>query len=73
MSFLNLTDFIAVAAKIKGQILIGYGETGGLILRYLNEGFNIKHIPMYRGSINPIKNIKPFFLSGNFLKRKSQI
>ena len=70
MSFFKSHRFpIAVAAKEKGlDIVIGYGETGGINLKiFENEGFNIKHIPMYRGSINPIKKYKKlFFLSGNF-------
>ena len=63
---------IAEASKAKGfEVIIGYGELRGADTQLLEKkGFKIKFVPMYRGSINLLKNIKTFFYIWNFFKKE---
>jgi glycosyltransferase involved in cell wall biosynthesis len=63
---------IAETASDKGfDIVIGYGEQGNTNPKLLEQkGFKVSFIPMYRGSINPFKNLKTFFYIWNFFKRE---
>ena len=63
---------IAEAALTEGlDIVIGYGEKGNTDPKLLEQkGFRVSFIPMYRGSINPFKNLKTFFYIWNFFKRE---
>ena len=63
---------IAEVALAKGfNVVIGYGEQGNIDLRpLLQKGFKMKYIPIYRGSINPLKDLKTIFYIWKFFKRE---
>ena len=63
---------IAEAIFSKGfEVVIGYGELGGADCKLLeHKGFNVNHIPMNRGSINLLKDIRTFFYIWKFLKKE---
>ncbi|MDC0940520.1 glycosyltransferase family 4 protein [Candidatus Pelagibacter sp.] len=63
---------IAVTAANKGlDVVIGYGESGGLDPKLLKKkGFKVHFIPISRGSINPIKELKAIFLIWKFFKKE---
>ncbi|MDA8612538.1 glycosyltransferase family 4 protein [Candidatus Pelagibacter bacterium] len=63
---------IAEAALTEGfEVVIGYGEQGNTDPKLLEKkGFKINFIPMYRGSINPLKNLITFFYIWNFFKKE---
>ena len=63
---------IAEALLVKGfDICIGYGEIGGADQSLLKQkGFKVYSIPMQRGSINILKELKTFFYILRFFKRE---
>ena len=63
---------IAEAALTKGyDVVIGYGEHGGADVKLLwQKGLKVNFIPMHRGSINPLKDIKSFFYIWKFFKKE---
>lgn len=63
---------IAEASQAKGfEVIIGYGELRGADTQLLEKkGFKIKFVPMYRGSISLLKNIKTFFYIWSFFKKE---
>jgi glycosyltransferase involved in cell wall biosynthesis len=63
---------IAEAAKNKEfQIVIGYGELGGVDPMFLiQKGINVSFVPMKRGDINIFNNLKTFFHIWRFFKKE---
>ena len=63
---------IAEAAKNKEfQIVIGYGELGGVDPMFLiQKGINVSFVPMKRGDINIFNNLKTFFHICRFFKKE---
>ena len=63
---------IAEAALGKGfDVVIGYGELGGADYKLLEQkGFDIKYIPMHRGGINPLKDLKTLIYIWKFFKKE---
>ncbi len=59
------------ALEKKYDVVIGYGELGGGDLKLLvRKGFQTKHIPMHRGSINPLRDIATIFYIWKFIKKE---
>ncbi len=55
----------------QNEVIIGYGELGRADPKYLEQkGIRAEFIPMYRGSISIIKNLKTFFCIWKFFKRE---
>ena len=54
---------IAEASMAKGfNVVIGYGELGGIDPSFLkNKGFKVYFVPMDRGGINPLKELKTLY------------
>ena len=63
---------IAEAAKAYGfNLVIGYGELGGAEPILLEQkGFKVIHVPMKRGGINPLEDLKSFFYIWKFFKKE---
>ena len=64
---------IAEALLIKGfEVSIGYGDQGEVDIKVLEQkGFNLKLIPLHRGSINLFKEIKSFIYLWKFIVKSS--
>ena len=63
---------IAEASKAKGfEVVIGYGELGGVDPKFLEDkGFKVKHIPIERGQISPLKDLISLYYIWNFFKEE---
>lgn len=63
---------IALSAVNKGlDVVIGYGESGGFDPKSLKKkGLKVHFIPMNRGSINPIKELRTVFFIWKFFKKE---
>ena len=68
--FISHRLLIAEASFAKGfDVVVGYGELGTADKDFLiNKGFKIKHIPMYRVSINFVKELKTLLYVWKFFK-----
>ena len=64
---------IAEESIAKGfKVAIGYGELGDTDPNLLKQkGFDVYSIPMHRGSINPLKDLKTFYYIWRFFKKES--
>jgi len=62
---------IAEASKIKGfDVVIGYGELGGSDPKLLEQkGLKVKFIPMQRGGLNLLKDLKTLYYIYIFFKK----
>ena len=66
---------IAEVLLIKGfEVSIGYGDLGDVDIKKLEQkGFNLKFIPMHRGSTNLFKELKSFFYLWKFILKEKPI
>lgn len=66
---------IAEALLNKGfEVSIGYGDQGEVDIKVLEQkGFNLKLIPLHRGSINLFKDIKSFIYLWKFIIKEKPI
>ena len=55
----------------KYKVIVGYGELGGVDPKFLEQkGIKVEFIPIHRGGVNIIKDLKTFFYIWNFFKKE---
>lgn len=60
-----------ISIKEGFQVVIGYGEIGRANPTFLKKkGFKLRFVPIYRGSVNLIQEIKTFYNIWKFLKKE---